>query len=334
LWGGTAIPVKEDLRTLSGRSFFGLNEDQFSEMRFVPAKLLSGDDASCLNLNHVLSPPLLGIDPSFFVGNGSFSFASEMKGIKEINPWTIINRPREGNIIYGIADQTVLEWGLKIRTGDTLKLKSENGQPLNVVICAGLRASIFQGYVLIGENNFDRFFPSVSGYTVFLISGRKELTANYQNAFKERFQDFGVSVEPARDRLASFFEVTNTYLSVFTILGSFGILIGTLGLGFILIRNYNQRKRDFGLMLASGFPLRKIRKSILSEQIFILFSGLFTGVFSAIPATLPSIRSGAEVPWIFLFIMILSVLITGLIVLSLSVRTIKNTALISTLRKE
>jgi ABC-type antimicrobial peptide transport system permease subunit len=101
-----------------------------------------------------------------------------------------------------------------------------------------------------------------------------------------------------------------------------------------LIRNYNQRKRDFGLMLASGYPLREIRKLILSEQVFILFSGLFTGLFSAIPATLPTIRSGAEVPWIFLGIMIVSVLLTGLIVLFLSVRTIENGALIRTLRKE
>jgi putative ABC transport system permease protein len=334
LWGGTAIPVKEDLRTLSGRDFFGLNEDLFSELKVVPAKLLPGDDASCLNLNHISSPPLLGMDPSLFIENGSFSFASEMQGIKKINPWIIINRPREGNIIYGVADQTVLEWGLKIKAGDTLKLRTESGQPLNVVICAGLKSSIFQGYVLISENNFNKFFPSVSGYTVFLISGRKELTDNYQNAVKERFQYFGVSVEPARERLASFFEVTNTYLSVFTILGSFGILIGTLGLGFILIRNYNLRKRDFGLMLASGYPLREIRKLIMSEQIFILFSGLFTGLFSAIPATLPTIRSGAEVPWIFLVIMIVSVLLTGLIVLLLSVRTIENGALISTLRKE
>jgi ABC-type lipoprotein release transport system permease subunit len=334
LWGETAIPVREDLRTLSGRGEFGLNEDQFSDMRFMPAKLLSGDDASCLNLNHVSSPPLLGLDPSVFIGKGSFSFASEMKGIKETNPWKIINEPGDKNIIFGIADQTVLEWGLKIKPGDTLKLKAENGQPLNIIIAAGLKSSLFQGFILIGENNFNRFFPSVSGFSVFLIDGKKELADDYYIAIKERFRNYGVSTVPARERLASFFEVTNTYLSVFTILGSFGILIGIFGLGFILIRNYNQRKSEFALLLAMGFPVRKIRRLILSEQIFILIAGLLTGVSSAILATLPSIRNGAEIPWIFLIIMMILVFTAGLTASILSVKTVKNEALIKILRME
>ena len=334
LWCESAVPVKENLNSVSGKKEFGLDGENMKDLSFIQAKRSQGDDASCLNLNHVSAPPLLGLDPSLFINKGSFSFASVMKGLNAETPLEVIGRPPVRNTIYGIADQTVLEWGLKMSAGDTIILKAESGQPLNVIIAAGLKSSVFQGYVIIGTDNFDKYYPSVPGSSVFLASGNPGLTDTYQNILKERFSNYGFSVMPAFERLASFFEVTNTYLSVFTILGAFGMVLGVAGLGFILLRNYNQRKREFALMIASGYTIRSLRRIILSEQILILFAGIFTGSVSAIIATISSITSGSEIPWIFLLIMILSVFFTGLIALAISVRTITNDSLIASLRKE
>lgn len=334
LWCESAVPVKENLNSVTGRKNFGLDDENIKNISFVQAKRSSGDDASCLNLNHVVAPPLLGLDPSMFISKGSFSFASVMKGLKKENPWILIASPPIKNTIYGIADQTVLQWGLKISPGDTIILKSESGQPLNIIIAAGLKSSVFQGFVIIGADNFDEFYPSVPGSSVFLATGNPGLTDSYQNVLKERFANYGFSVMPASDRLASFFEVTNTYLSVFTILGAFGMFLGVAGLGFILLRNYNHRKREFALMIASGYSIRSLRRILLREQIQVLFAGIFTGVVSALIATNPSIKSGSEIPWVFLLSMILSVFLTGFMALVISVRAIKNNSLIASLRKE
>jgi len=51
------------------------------------------------------------------------------------------------------------------------------------------------------------------------------------------------------------------------------MIIGIIGLGFILLRNFNQRKKEFALMLAVGFQAAKIRRMIISEQLLILFAG-------------------------------------------------------------
>ena len=227
----------------------------------------------------------------------------------------------------------MLQWGLKISPGDTIILKSESGQPLNVIIAAGLKSSVFQGFVIIGADNFDRFYPSVPGSSIFLVAGNPELTDSYQKVLKERFANYGFSVMPASDRLASFFEVTNTYLSVFTILGAFGMFLGVAGLGFILCAIITI-EREFALMIASGYSIRSLRRMVLREQIQVLFAGVFTGVVSALIATSPSIKSSSEIPWVFLLLMILSVFLTGFIALGISVRTIKNVTLISSLRKE
>jgi putative ABC transport system permease protein len=334
LWCETALPLKEDLNSASGRNTAGFDTEQLSGLSFVQARVSSGNDASCLNLNHIMSPPLMGIDPSDFIKKGSFSFANEISDKRIKDSWSFLNISSDQNIIYGIADQTVLEWGLKRKTGDTLILRAENGQPLRVIIAAGLQTSVFQGYVLIGMKNFMKYYPSVSGSTVMLADGDPALIDVYKNTLAERFGNSGIDIEKTTDRLAAFYEVTNTYLSVFGVFGVFGMITGIAGLGFVLLRNYNQRKREFALMLATGFPFKSIRRMILSEQVIILLAGVSSGIISAIVATLPSIRGRADLPWMFLAGMVIAITLTGLITLFLSVRSISGESLTVSLRKE
>ena len=334
LWCENTIPVKQDLNTESGRKIMGLDDNQLSEMHFVQIKKTSGNDASCLNLNHITAPPLLGIDPDDFVAKKSFSFSKVLssKGIK--NPWQYLNLKSQDNIIYGIADQTVLEWGLKLKTGDTLVLRAENGRPLHIIIAAGLQTSVFQGNVLIGKDNFTKYYPSVSGSQVFLVDGNRALIDLYNNVLNDRLENYSVSIEKTSDRLASFHEVTNTYLSVFGIFGAMGMIIGVAGLGFVLLRNYNQRKQEFAIMLATGFRIKRIKRMILSEQLLILIAGVSSGIVSALLATSSSIKNSPDIPWLLLVLMVVVISITGLIALSLSVRSITKNSLISILKIE
>jgi hypothetical protein len=334
IWGESSLPVKGIIDSPAGRQEYGLDEPELTELSVFQAKKTSGNDASCLNLNHITSPPLMGIDPDEFIKKGSFSFASTTKSIRGSNPWSVLNKPPANGTIFGIADQTVMQYGLKIKTGDTLKIRTENGQVLNVIIAAGLKPSVFQGYVLIGSENFSRYFPSIAGGQIFLADGDPELTVKYIDVLNERLSEFGAHFEPAGERLSSFFVVTNTYLSVFTILGGIGLILGVAGLGFVLLRNFNQRKRDFGLMSAAGFPIRTIRRIVFEEQAVMLLAGTFTGLLSALVATRPSIMQNSDIPWITILVMVAMVLATGFIALSLSVRSIKKDALMAVIRKD
>jgi len=159
LWGETVTPFAYDLNSPEGKKEYELPITNESGLYFIQAKRADGDDASCLNLNSVESPPLLGIDASHFSIRESFSFATFMKGLDVRNPWDALSLHPSRNTIYGIIDQTVLQWNLKRKTGDTLILSTENGELLNIILAAGLKSSIFQGHILIGHHNFNRFFP-------------------------------------------------------------------------------------------------------------------------------------------------------------------------------
>jgi ABC-type antimicrobial peptide transport system permease subunit len=334
LWGESAIPVLKNLNNPKDQKELGLDEPYLKDMSFVQALKLSGDDASCLNLNHVTSPPLLGLDPSDFIRKKAFSFASGLKSTWEENPWNYLNSNPSEFTIYGIADQTVLQYGLKIKTGDTLLLRSESGRIINLIIAAGLKSSVFQGSVIVSRENLNRFFPSVSGNQVFLVDGDPELSKSYKDVLTDRLAEYGVHFEPAGERLASFFVVTNTYLSVFSILGGLGLIMGVIGLGFILLRNFSQRKKEFGLLIATGFSLREIKKMILRDQMRILFTGVFTGLISALIATLPSILSSSGIPWKTILVMICLIILSGISALTISLRPVSSRALISSIRKE
>jgi putative ABC transport system permease protein len=334
LWCESSIPIMPDPNTPQGRKTLGFDSDTLAGLSFVSIKRASGNDASCLNLNHIMSPPLLGIDPEELIRNRSFSFASSIRR-KELNdPWQYLDLPPEHNTIYGVADQTVLEWGLMIKTGDTLVMRAENGQRLNIIMAAGLQSSVFQGNVLIGMKNFTLFYPSVGGSQILLAEGNISLIDTYKKEIAERLENYGEYVEKTSDRLASFYQVTNTYLSVFGVFGALGMVIGIIGLGFVLMRNYNQRKHEFALLLATGFHIKQIRQMILRDQIMILIAGVSSGIISALVATSASIKNSPGIPWLFLIIMILAILFTGLAALLLSVRSVTKTSLISSLKKD
>lgn len=334
IWAESALPVKHDLSSSEGRLEFGLDERELTDLEFMQAKRLSGDDASCLNLNHVTSPAILGLDPSELSRRVSFSFATAIGKLSGQNPWDMLDSIQGESTIFAIADQSVLEWGLKLKTGDTLIVSAEDGRPLNMIICAGLKSSVFQGHLLIDKDNFAKYFPSVAGSSVFLIDGKAELKGHYKEVLDERLSGYGFASVDAGEKLASFLEVTNTYLNVFAILGVFGLVLGVAGLGFILLRNFNQRKRELALMAATGFSQKKIRDLILRDQIRILVWGIVTGTLSGLIATVPSVLSGNEIPWAIILGMIILVAFSGLTALLISIRNVRNSVLINELRKE
>lgn len=334
LWCDNSIPVKADLTSSSGKASLGLDENQLAAMQFVEIKKYVGDDASCLNLNHISVPSLLGTDPAAFISRGSFSFATAIERKNVNNPWMFLSLPPSENTVYGIADQTVLQWGLKIKPGDTLMMRSESGQKLNIIIAAGLKSSVFQGYVIIGMDNFRKYFPSVSGSSIFLVDGNTDLTDLYSSALNDRLGNYGIKVQKTNDRLASFYEVTNTYLSVFGVFGALGMVTGIAGLGFILLRNYNYRKREFALMLATGFKITRIRNLIFREQLLILVAGMTSGAIPAFIATLPSLKNNSDIPWVYLLSIMILIFCSGFTALVISLKSVTGSSLTASLKKE
>lgn len=281
----TTVPVLFDINDKGRREEEGISGD-FTAVQF---RKLEGDDASCLNLNRIAQPAVLGVDPEML--QGRFSFAAQTDNPEETDPWLLLNRNANDGTIPAIADQTVIQWGLGKKVGDILLYQNEKGDTLRLKLIAGTTPSIFQGYIIISNQNFLENYPASSGSNIFLIDGKPENEGNIGDELQSVFRDYGWEMELTAKRLVEFYSVTNTYLSIFLALGALGLILGTIGLAVILARTILERRKEIALMQAVGFSNTAIFGTLLKEYLILLFAGVVIGFITAIVATLPAFLS-------------------------------------------
>ena len=314
LLGEAAVPVREFPYSVSA----------------VPFKVLEGDDASCLNLNRVSKPRLLGVDPALL--SGRFSFDTIPAG--KADPWSLLEEELGDGIIAGVADQTVLTWGLGINVGDELVYQDDSGDVLRVRLVASLENSIFQGSVIVSRRNIARHFPSVSGSRFFLIDGTRGEEGVVAESLERQTRPYGIDFVSTAERLGEYYSVENTYLTIFMMLGGLGILLGAFGLGVAAARNVYENRGELGLLLAVGYRLASVRRLIFTEHLVPLIGGAGIGVVSALVSVLPALISNNGLPIGFLSVTIAAIVFSGAGSIMLAVRRIHTGGLLSALREE
>ncbi len=326
----TTMPVLYNLNDPEKRAEEGIYED-FTAIQF---RKVEGDDASCLNLNRIAQPAILGVDPEAL--SGRFSFATRMKGLDAEDPWKALYESLEDGSIPAIADQTVIQYGLGKKVGDELLYQNEKGDTLRLKLIAGTTPSIFQGYVIISNEHFLKNYPSNSGSYVFLIDGEPEQDEAIGEELRSVFRDYGWEMESTAKRLVEFYSVTNTYLSIFLALGALGMILGTIGLAIILARTILERRREIALMQAIGFGTRQLFRLLVNEYLLLLVAGVLTGFVTAVVATLPSfISSNTDASLGTVALITAIILINGFLwIAGLSWFSLRNKKLVTGLRVE
>ncbi len=332
----TTIPITDNLRDLDSYKRFNLRtrDDvgiEVPQYNFVSLRLHEGDEASCLNLNRAQQPRLLGINPAMFrsekiVEDKSFS-----------NLLSFLNRKEEDNAVPAIGDEATVRWALGKRVGDAVPYTDEHGKKFLIRIVGVFPNSVFQGSLLISENNFSKKFPSESGYRVFLVDFVAPLAGDifFQSELSGALRDYGAEVQTIDDRLAQFQSVENTYLSIFQALGGLGLLLGSVGLGVVVLRNVLERRSELAILRAVGFSKRSLRWMVLSEHCLLLILGLATGVLAAAVAVFPALRSTwSGVPYGSLALTIAGLLASGVVWIWLATLAALRGNLLRALRKE
>ena len=228
------------------------------------------------------------------------------------NPWGALEKSLPGDVIPGIADQTVIVWGLGKSIGDTLVYTDEYGRKFNIKLVGGLANSIFQGNIIISEKVFIQKYPSISGSRIFLVEAPFTKIEDISQKISRALQDQGVDVIPTFDRLAQFSQIENTYLSIFLILGTFGLILGSIGIGIVIWRNVSERQGELALLRSVGFKRRDIQKLILSEHTVLVFAGIIIGIMTAVLASFPALMTpGTNIPYGTFILLLLIVVLNG-----------------------
>jgi len=302
---------------------------------FVQFRLKEADDASCLNLNQVSTPSLIGVDSEELSEREPFTFVEMTDDVDADDPWSVLTEDLSDSVIPGVVDQSVLVWNMNKAVGDSLAYIDENGETFYIKIVGGLANTVLQGKIIISESAFIQRYPSISGYRLFLVDVPFERTDEVQADISWAMQDQGLDLMTAPSRLAEFNRVQNTYLSIFLILGSFGLLLGSVGLGIVVWRNVNEEQGELALLRAVGFTKKSIQAGILSEHITLLIAGIFLGIVAALVATLPSLLTpGSDIPYLTILIVAIIIGLNGLLWTYFAVVFATKRELIPALRTE
>ena len=327
------LPLHQNLNSADGLFDLGFSDaeiDQLSGNQAYAFRFLPGQDVSCLNLYQPEKPRLLGVGADL-IDRGGFAFQSQQRPVE--NPWTLLDEELEPGVIPAFGDANSVLWILHLGLGDDVVLVDEAGEQLRLRLVGLLSRSIFQGELLVSEENFLRHFPAQSGFSYFLIDSEEpESTAT---VLEKRLADFGMDVNTTQSVLAGYLAVENTYLSTFQTLGGLGLLLGTLGLGIVLIRNVLERRGELATMRAFGFRRHWLAGMVMLENAFLLILGLTVGAGSALLAVSPHLLdSGPSFPWFSLAATVTIVLVVGLTAGLLAVRAVLRMPLLEELKTE
>ena len=312
--GQSTLPIVQDLNSTSGREFFGLNSKELDGVDVLALRVHDGDEASCLNLNRAQTPRLLGVNPQALQSRGAFSFAKLAAGCSAEKPWLNLQGKPGEDAVPAVGDLNSILWALGKKVGDRLSLTDGKGRPFQVRLVGGLANSILQGSLIISEEEFLKHYPGESGYRTFLIDAPTNRLGAVSAALSRAVQDVGLELTPAAGRLAALNAVQNTYLKTFQVLGGLGLLLGSAGLGVVVLRNVLERRGELALLQAVGFRRSTLHWLVMSEHGGLLWIGLTVGLMAALVAILPVLLApGAEVPYVSLLATLGGVFLSGMV---------------------
>ena len=301
------IPLHQDLNSANGRFELGLSTD-LEDARFFPFRVLPGDDVSCLNLYIPQTPRVLGA-PAEFVQRGGLPFRQTLPLTPDerTNPWRLLQRDLGPGVIPAIGDFNSAQWILHKRLGDDIPI----AEGLAVRLVGLLDGSLFQSELLIAEDRFAAHFPEREGYGYFLVETAQP--AAVAAALEKELAAYGLDATLSTERLRGYRAVENTYLATFQTLGLLGLLLGTLGLGILILRNVLERSGELAALSACGFRRARLGTMLLYEHGFLLLAGEGIGSVAALIAVAPRLFDPTPLPWASLGISLGLVFAAGLL---------------------
>jgi len=343
----SAQALHYDPGTPEGRFELGVGgdaADALSACTILPLRVNTGDDASCLNLYQPVQPRVLGISEPM-IERGGFAWAGVAEDAtpeERANPWRLLRRELEPDkdgmprvpvvLEKNTATYSLHLWG---GVGSTYDIRDGDGRPLRLEVVGLLSGSIFQGDLLVSEAALLEHFPDVSGYRFFLVDTPPGKAGDMRDTLESALGDFGLSAETSGQRLDRFLAVQNTYLSTFQSLGGLGLVLGTVGLAVVQLRNVLERRGELALLRAAGFRRAMLARLVLIENLVLLGAGLGCGVLAAAMAVLPHLlRRAASIPFASLGATLGLVLVVGLVASLAAVHAAVAAPLLSALREE
>ena len=178
------------------------------------------------------------------------------------------------------VDRFVLEDDFgNVDIGDEFVLRGESGAADRTVTVAAITSQDFlwNGFVT-GRDTVDELAGTDVAVTRWYVATDATSAADAAARLNAAFIGSGVD---AATFLATTEDVIGSDVAFIRILEAYlglGLLIGVAGLGVVLVRAVRERRREIGMMRAMGLGAATVRRSFLTEALFLGGQGAVIGV--------------------------------------------------------
>ncbi len=256
------VPIQYDLNNPAVRHKLSLQSLPDST-QFLSFLRHTQDEASCLNLNQVSTPTVLGVD------------------LKEMEAFGLIPDAQSSTLTPQLyLDQEALTWSLMKSVGDTLYYQNGKGESVPVVIAGTYPTGLFHGNAIMSSEDFRRLWPKESGVEVLLVQSSRPDEAI--DILSTAMSEYGLHIQSVEERIRMFFEVTETYLIIFLTLGGLGLLLGIFSLIIIVRKNLTAQTSTIQQYRAMGFSEKLIGRLLLRENLLIPFYAICIGAIGSV----------------------------------------------------
>lgn len=329
LWCESSIPVYHNVNSREGREKLNLQDlpENLEALQFLR---YNADEASCLNLNKVSRPNVLGVDLSkllngpLYIQNNIFGLegtdlthkfigtdVTEAPALRSERDENAVPEIRNEKAIPALIDATVLEWSLMKNLGDTLYYRTPEGKNIAFLLAGTLPNTVFQGSILIDRQHFDRIWPEITGSEIMLLKIDPAKSSEAKELVSRAMNEYGMRISTTSERLKLFNSVTDTYLTIFLSLGGIGLLLGIFAFVIVIRKNLSTRQAEIELYGTLGFSRSVIQEILYRENRILPLYAISTGVLSAVLSVGTQIGNISLNIWATaLTITILSVIIT------------------------
>ena len=268
----SSVPIQYDLNSPAARRKLSLLSLPDSTT-FLPFLRHAQDDASCLNLNRVSTPTVLGVDLGAMSAFGLTMDSVGRSSTLDSELWTL-DSPQV------FIDEEALTWSLMKSVGDTIFYQDGQGKRVPAVIAGTYPTGLFHGSAIMSLPDVRRLWPKENGVEVLLM--RSSRPAEAAEVLSTAMSEYGLSVQTVGERLQMFFEVTETYLVIFLTLGALGLLLGIFSLLIIVRKNLAADRPAVSLYRTMGFAEPFIRRLLFRENILVPLYALCVGASGAV----------------------------------------------------
>ncbi len=113
------------------------------------------------------------------------------------------------------------------------------------------------------------------------------------------------------------------------------MILGSLGLGLVVLRNVLDRRGELAMLQAVGFDKAALKRMIFYEHGGLMISGLACGIIAALVAVSPALKSlGAQVPYFSLILTIAAITISGFVWIRVATAFALSGKMLEALRNE